>query len=156
VDGKEKTRMLTCNVSVLSAANTKSERGISSRRGLLKTRQFDRPMSNGMAACRVKIPHRKVWLTPTARVSCSNAANIGERTQNLDAKWILHLAEFRPLEGKHSQKCVYILIHKNVAVRFWSQLWKILMDFNIFYISGNGMNALPTASTLFTFILHLT
>jgi len=25
------------------------------------------------------VPRRKVWLTPTARVPCSNAANIGER-----------------------------------------------------------------------------
>jgi len=25
------------------------------------------------------VPHRKLWLTPTTRVPCSNAANIGER-----------------------------------------------------------------------------
>jgi len=25
------------------------------------------------------VPRHKVWLTPAARVSCSNAANIGER-----------------------------------------------------------------------------
>jgi len=25
------------------------------------------------------VPRRKLWLTPTARVPCSNAANIGER-----------------------------------------------------------------------------
>jgi len=31
--------------------------------------------------CRVKIPRRKVWLTRTARVPCSNAANIGERAR---------------------------------------------------------------------------
>ena len=37
------------------------------------------------------VPHCKVWLTPTARLPCSNAA----RTQDLDAKWILHLSEFR-------------------------------------------------------------
>jgi len=36
------------------------------------------------------IPRRKVWLTPTARVACSNAANIGERktwTQSEFCNW---------------------------------------------------------------------
>jgi len=36
------------------------------------------------------VPHRKVWLTPTARVRCSNAANIGERktwTQSAFCTW---------------------------------------------------------------------
>jgi len=36
-------------------------------------------MSNQMPPCRVKMPRRKVWLTPTAWVPCSNAVNIGER-----------------------------------------------------------------------------
>ena len=31
------------------------------------------------------VPRRKVWLTSVAGVSCSNAANIGER-QDLDVK----------------------------------------------------------------------
>ena len=26
------------------------------------------------------VPRRKVWLTPSARVPCNNAANIGERS----------------------------------------------------------------------------
>jgi len=38
------------------------------------------------------IPRRKVWLTPTAGVLRSDYANM--RTQDLDAKWILHLANF--------------------------------------------------------------
>ena len=36
------------------------------------------------------VPRRKVWLTPTARVPCSNAANIGERktwTQSEYCTW---------------------------------------------------------------------
>jgi len=36
------------------------------------------------------VPRRKVWLTPTARVPCSNAANIGERrtwTQSEFCTW---------------------------------------------------------------------
>jgi len=36
------------------------------------------------------VPRRKVWLTPTGRVPCSNAANIGERktwTQNEYCTW---------------------------------------------------------------------
>jgi len=34
-----------------------------------------------------------VWLTCSARVPCSNAANIGE-CKDLDAKCLLHLAQF--------------------------------------------------------------
>jgi len=37
------------------------------------------------------VPRRKVWLTPTARVPCSNAANIGERktwTQSAFCTWL--------------------------------------------------------------------
>ena len=44
----------------------------------------------GWLPCRVKIPHRKAWLTPTARVPCSNAANIGQRktwTQSEYCTW---------------------------------------------------------------------
>jgi len=36
------------------------------------------------------VPRRKVWLTPTAGVPCSNAANIGERktwTQSEVCTW---------------------------------------------------------------------
>jgi len=33
----------------------------------------------GLPPCRVEIQRRKVWLTPTARVPCSNAASKGER-----------------------------------------------------------------------------
>jgi len=36
------------------------------------------------------VPRRKVWLTPAAGVPCSNAANM---PQDLDVKWILHLAK---------------------------------------------------------------
>jgi len=30
-----------------------------------------------------RVPRRKVWLTPTARVPCSNAANIGAQDFDL-------------------------------------------------------------------------
>ena len=38
------------------------------------------------------VPCHKVWLTPTTRVPCSNAANIGE-CKNLYVKSILHLVK---------------------------------------------------------------
>jgi len=41
---------------------------------LRQTRQFDLPISNGMAA--LSIPRLKIWLTSTARVPCSKAVNI--------------------------------------------------------------------------------
>ena len=65
------------------------------------------PMPNVMAALAIiggavyksslilsLVSRHKVWLPPTARVSCSNAANIGKR-KTYDSKWILHLTEFR-------------------------------------------------------------
>jgi len=45
-----------------------------------------------------------VWLTPTTRVSCSNAANIGERktwTQNELCTWQ------NSVTGQEPQKCIY-------------------------------------------------
>ena len=45
----------------------------------------------------------KLWLTPTAQVPCSNAANIAEH--DLDAKWILQRAKFRMAAPAH--KSVY-------------------------------------------------
>jgi len=39
------------------------------------------------------VARRKVWLTPTARVPCSNASNIGQRKTWTQSD--LHLAEFR-------------------------------------------------------------
>jgi len=47
-----------------------------------------------------------VWLTPTTRVQCSNAANIGQR-KDLDAKLILHLTKF--CYGARALKSVYIV-----------------------------------------------
>jgi len=44
------------------------------------------------------------WLTPTARVPCSNAANIA-KTHDLDVKWILHLAKFH--SGAKALESVY-------------------------------------------------
>jgi len=47
------------------------------------------------------VPRRNVWLTSTAGVSCSDAANIGPR-KTWDVKWILRLAKF------HSpRKCIF-------------------------------------------------
>jgi len=55
----------------------------------------DRPAYTGGAVCEssvisFRIPRRKVWLTPTARVPCSNTANIEERkiwTQSEFCTW---------------------------------------------------------------------
>jgi len=44
-----------------------------------------------------------------ARVSCSNAANIGERKTWLDAKWILHVAKFRQ-EARASKIYIYSVL----------------------------------------------
>jgi len=52
------------------------------------------------------VPCRKVWLTPAARVPCSNAANIGEH-KTWDVKWILHVANFR--QGATTPENVYIM-----------------------------------------------
>jgi len=46
------------------------------------------------------VPRRKVWLTPTARVPCSNAANIGECKVNFAPGRIL-------LGGKSPQKYIH-------------------------------------------------
>jgi len=58
--------------------------------------------------CRTKIPLHKVWLTPTARVPCSNAANIRAqktRTQSQFCTWQ------NSLRGQEPPKDVYIVYH---------------------------------------------
>ena len=71
------------------------------------------PMPNVMAvpcakdpSFHFRVPRLKVWLTPAAGVLCSNAVNIF-RTQNLDVKWILHVAKFR--QGARATENVYIV-----------------------------------------------
>jgi len=60
--------------------------------------------------CRIYVApsaqRRNVWLTPTTRVPCSNAANIGRR-KTWAQKWILHLAKFR--YGVRAPEKVYIV-----------------------------------------------
>jgi len=63
------------------------------------------------------VRRRKVWLTPTARLSCGNAANVGERKT-----W--SQSEFRTWQnfarGQEPSENVYIHSEpeKNVAVYF--------------------------------------
>jgi len=52
------------------------------------------------------VPCRNVWLTPTTRVPCSNAAN-NRRTQDLGVTCILHLGKFR--NGAGAPENVYIV-----------------------------------------------
>ena len=47
------------------------------------------------------VPRRKVWLTPTGRVPCSNAADIGERktwTQSEVCTWQHSIRGQKPLK----------------------------------------------------------
>ena len=50
--------------------------------------------------------HRKVWLTPTTRVPCSNAANIGERKTWTQSDFF-HMAKFRHGARAPPQKKMY-------------------------------------------------
>jgi len=58
------------------------------------------------------VPRRKLWLTPTAQVPCSNAANIRERktwTQSEFCSW----QNF--VRGKSLQKCIYSIPAQETA-----------------------------------------
>jgi len=58
------------------------------------------------------VPHRKVWLMPTARVPCSNAANIGEHktwTQSEVCTWQ------NSVRGKSPRKCIYNVAAQETA-----------------------------------------
>ena len=50
------------------------------------------------------VPRRKVWLTLTARVPCSNAANIGERKTWTQSEFCTLQNSTR---GKSPRKCIY-------------------------------------------------
>ena len=50
--------------------------------------------------------HRKVWLRPAAGVSCSNAANIGERKTWTQSEFCMWQYSVRG-GGKSLQKCIY-------------------------------------------------
>jgi len=52
------------------------------------------------------VPRRKLWLTPTTRVPCSNAANIEERKIWTQSEY-LQLAKFR--YGARAPENVYIV-----------------------------------------------
>ena len=60
-----------------------------------------RPAAYRWRAC---VQRPKVWLTPTARVPCSNAANIWEC--RMGVKWILHPAKF--IRGKIPRILLYL------------------------------------------------
>jgi len=69
------------------------------------------------------VQRRKVWLMHTARVSCSNAANTGERktwTQREFCTWQ------NSLRGKSPGKCIYIYIM--YQPRRWPNIVQSLVD----------------------------
>jgi len=64
-------------------------------------------MPNMMAALpNIGAERRKVWLTPTARVPCSNAASIGERKTWTQSKFAYDKI---PLKGKNPENVYSVL-----------------------------------------------
>jgi len=57
---------------------------------------------------------RKVWLTPIARVSCSNAANIGEHKTWTQSEFAYGKIA---LGGKSPRKCIYSVPSQDTAKR---------------------------------------
>jgi len=88
-------------------------------------------LDSSTAQCRVKIPRRKVWLTPTARVPCSNDANIGERktwTQSEFCTWK------NSVRGQQPPKCICTVNHKKEPTYFCLQLRQNSTEFNVVFI----------------------
>jgi len=88
-------RRATCR----SYAGRKNLRMALALRAMLPVDSSTAQCRTGWPPCRVKIPRRKVWLTRTARVWCSNAANIGERktwTQSEFCTWLNSVRQQEP------------------------------------------------------------
>jgi len=83
------------------------------------------------------VPRHKVWLTPTAWVPFSNAANY-RRTQDLDAHRIFHLAAFR--YGARPQKCINCVPARrrsNIAQSLVDLRWAmLLLPFIVWWIKA--------------------
>jgi len=63
------------------------------------------------------VPRRKVWFTPTARVPCSNAANIGERktwTQSEFCGCKVNFARGKIPLGARAPENVYIMYQPKI------------------------------------------
>jgi len=71
------------------------------------------------------VPRRKVWLTPTARVPSSNAANIGERKTWTKSEFCTWQNSIR---GKSHQKCVYCVPAHHTAKHRAKFGWLPLSD----------------------------
>jgi len=57
------------------------------------------------------VAHRKIWLTPTALVPCSNADNTGERKAWMQIEFCI------------SQKSIRTRAPKNVYIVYWPKTW---------------------------------
>ena len=75
---------------------------------------------NVMAAQR-----RKVWLTPTTRVPCSNAANIGERKTWTQREFCTRRNFVR---GKSRRKCIYSVAAQQTAKHRVKFGWPLVSD----------------------------
>jgi len=77
--------------------------------GVLRPRRLEHEKNNNERGAKVGktllVPRRKVWLTPTARVPCRNAANIAERKTS--GKILLR--------GKRPRKCIHSLPAQETA-----------------------------------------
>jgi len=56
----------------------------------------------------------------------------------------------------NNDRMLYTVIHKNVAVHLWSELWKILTDCNNFTYLETGMNVLCMYAIYLFILLHVT
>jgi len=71
------------------------------------------------------VSRRKVWLTPTARVPCSNAANIGECNIWMQSEFCTWQNSVR---GQQPQKCIYSVLVQETAKRRTKFGWPPLTD----------------------------
>jgi len=66
------------------------------------------------------VPRRKVWLTPLLECRAVTLTIAYRRTQDLDAKWILHVAKFR--QGQEPPK---VYIHSEPE-----KTWQFTFEYN--------------------------
>jgi len=78
---------------------------------------------NSLIPCLV--PRRKVWLTPTARLPCSNADNIGERKTWTQSEFCTWQNSFR---SKSPGKCLYCTRPEDGAKHRAKFGWRQLSD----------------------------
>ena len=71
------------------------------------------------------VPRRKVWLTPIARVLCSNGANIGERKTWWQSEFCTWKNSVR---GKNPRKCLYSVSAQETAIHRAEFGWSPVSD----------------------------